>query len=338
MSQLLLSTLGVVCPHCDEYNPPRAHQCGACGTGLLSEAPAPRSSGLKAQPPSLGAAPRGGTSPGLPRPPSVTQPPRTASRPGMPAQVVPLAQPQRPTAPPGMRPIARPPSTEAAPIPAAELVKKPAPSRFGLLVLAGASKGQRFRLAGASCQIGRGKGAILFPEDPFVSPLHATFLIRDSNTLVVKDENSASGVFVSIPGQENIAPNTWFAAGHRLFRFTGPLTAPPPPPGAPQVYGAPVPSGHVVFGVEEVLVGGRPGRVVITGGSLLTIGQSLCDLSFPRDDDMATRHCELSPTAVGATLRDLSGGLGTYVRVSGERVLNFGDRVRIGEHILQVEA
>lgn len=335
MSQLLLSALGVVCPNCDEYNPPKAPKCGACGTGLLSDPP--RSSGLKAQPPSLAAAPRGGTSPGLPKPPSLAQQPPPPSRPAVPAQVVPLAQPQRPSAPPGMRPIARPP-TEGAAIPAAELVKKPAPSKFGLLVLAGASKGQRFRLAGSSCQIGRGKGAILFPEDPFVSPLHATFLIRDSNTLVVKDESSASGVFVSIPGQENIAPNTYFSAGHRLFRFTGPLKAPQAQPGAAQVYGAPVPSGHVVFGVEEVLVGGRPGRSVITGGSLLTIGQSLCDLSFPRDEDMSARHCELSPTAIGATLRDLSGGLGTYVRVTGERVLSFGDRVRIGEHILQVEA
>lgn len=230
------------------------------------------------------------------------------------------------------------PATESGPIPANELVKKPAPSRFGLLILAGSQKGQRFRLAGSSCQIGRSKGAILFAEDPFVSALHATLLIRDANTLVVKDEGSASGVYVAIPGQETIAPNTLFSAGHRLFRFTGPLTAPPPQPGAPQVYGAPVPSGHGIFGVEELLVGGRPGRVVITGGSLLTIGQSVCDLSFPKDEALAPRHCELSPTAAGATLRDLSGGFGTYVRVNGERALNFGDRVRIGEHILQVEA
>jgi len=237
-----------------------------------------------------------------------------------------------------MRPATRSPSTESAPIPATELARKPAPSKFGLVVLAGAAKGQRFRLAGSSCQVGRSRGAILFADDPFISPLHATFLIRDNNTLLVKDESSASGVFVAIPGQENIAPNTYFSAGHRLFRFTGPLTAPPPTPGAPGVYGAPVPSGHIIFGVEEVLVGGRPGRVVITGGSLLTIGQSLCDLSFPKDADLATRHCELSPTNLGATLRDLSGGLGTYVRISGERVVNFGDRIRIGEHVLQVEA
>lgn len=240
----------------------------------------------------------------------------------------------RPVAPGA--PPARTPSGEA-PIPASDLIKKPAPSKFGLLVLAGAAKGQRFRLAGSSVQVGKNRGAILFADDPFVSNLHATFLLRD-NTLVVKDENSASGVFVAIPGQENIAPSSYFSVGHRLFRFTGPLTAAPPTPGAPLVYGAPVPSGHIIYGVEEWLVGGRPGRAVVTGGPLLTIGQSLCDLSYARDEDMATRHCELSPTPRGATLRDLSGGLGTYVRLSGERALNFGDRVRIGEQVLQVEA
>jgi hypothetical protein len=38
-------------------------------------------------------------------------------------------------------------------------------------------------------------------------------------------------------------------------------------------------------------------------------------------------------------LRDLSGGLGTYVRIppATERPLRSGDRVRIGQHVFQVE-
>jgi hypothetical protein len=37
-------------------------------------------------------------------------------------------------------------------------------------------------------------------------------------------------------------------------------------------------------------------------------------------------------------IRDLSGGLGTFVRFVGERTLKPGDRVRIGQQTLQVEA
>ncbi len=109
--------------------------------------------------------------------------------------------------------------------------------------------------------------------------------------------------------------------------------------GRPHVYGAPVPLGQAVYGVEEVLVGGRAGRAVVTAAPLLTIGQANCDLSFPGDEGLAGRHCELSPTPTGALLRDLSGGLGTYVRLAAgvERPLRPGDRVRLGQHVLQVE-
>jgi pSer/pThr/pTyr-binding forkhead associated (FHA) protein len=76
---------------------------------------------------------------------------------------------------------------------------------------------------------------------------------------------------------------------------------------------------------------------VITAGPILTVGQSKCDLSFANEDGMAPRHCELSPMPTGAMIRDLSGGLGTFVKVSGERQLKAGDRMRVGQQTLQVE-
>jgi pSer/pThr/pTyr-binding forkhead associated (FHA) protein len=221
-------------------------------------------------------------------------------------------------------------------------VKRPPPaappSRFTLMVVAGAQKGHRFRLPTAATPVGRTRGALLFPDDVFVSPTHASVIVRDGH-LYVRDESSASGTFVSIPGQEQIQVNAHFAAGQRLFRFMGLLNAPQArAPGAVTIYGAPLPPGHVVYGVEEILIGGRGGRAVVTGGALLTIGQAKCDLSFPGEEGMASRHCELSPTPAGALLRDLSGGMGTFVRLTGERQLNPGDRIRIGQQILQVEA
>jgi pSer/pThr/pTyr-binding forkhead associated (FHA) protein len=100
-----------------------------------------------------------------------------------------------------------------------------------------------------------------------------------------------------------------------------------------------VPPGQGVYGVEEVLVGGRSGRTVVTSAPLMTIGQANCDFSYPQEEGLAGRHCELSFTPAGAQLRDLSGGLGTYVRIppSVDRPLRAGDRVRLGQHIVQVE-
>jgi pSer/pThr/pTyr-binding forkhead associated (FHA) protein len=183
--------------------------------------------------------------------------------------------------------------------------------------------------------VGRSKGAILFGDDLFVSPHHGTFLLRDGR-LFVRDEGSASGIFVSILGGEAIQAGSYFAAGQHLFRFAGPLSSSPSRPG---VYGAPAHPEQPLYLVEEILVGGRPCRAVLTPGPVLTIGQQRCDLSYPGEETLASRHCELSPNGPGATLRDLSGGLGTFVRLRPgvERPLSSGDRLRIGQQVLRVE-
>ncbi|HZN94192.1 MAG TPA: FHA domain-containing protein [Myxococcales bacterium] len=391
MSQLLLTTLGVVCPNCDEFSSPGTAKCGNCGADPYGATPAAKTlpgataslagrpaTASRPSPPAIPplVAPRVPTAPqgiatatpvpgGTPVPHAIStattpvaplpaipalarasgpkdQPPGLSSRPGVRVMDV---------VPPGMRPTLRPGSTPAAheapqPIPASDLVRKPPtvppassqPSKFSLAALAGAQRGQRVRLS-QSCQIGRSRGQILFQDDPYISALHCSLTVRDGR-LYVRDESSASGTFVSVPGQEQIQQNVHFSAGGRLFRFMGLLNAPQTArSGAAIIYGAPLPPGHVVYGVEEILVGSRGGRAVVTGGALLTIGTSKCDLSFPADEGMATRHCELSPTPSGALLRDLSGGLGTFIRLQGtERALTPGDKIRIGNQILQVEA
>lgn len=207
-------------------------------------------------------------------------------------------------------------------------------------MIAGQGSGQRFRLGGAGCMVGRSRGAILFADDPFLAAHHATLILRDGK-LFVRDEGSASGVYVSISSaSEPLSVGGYFAAGGRCFRYVGPLARPVlATSGHPEIYGAPVPHGQVLYAVEEIIVGGRAGRAVITAGPLLTIGQSHCDLSFANDPSLAPRHCELSPSPVGASLRDLSGGMGTFIRLlpGTEHPLNVGDRVRVGHQVMQVE-
>jgi pSer/pThr/pTyr-binding forkhead associated (FHA) protein len=279
------------------------------------------------------------------RPPiGVAQPP-SGSRPALAEARAPRPPPQPAPAERPAPPVPEAPAPKVAPAaapaaPAAPGTARPAPaaSRFGLSVVAGTTRGQRYKLPVTGCVVGRSRGAILLAEDAFVSALHATFLVKEG-ALFVRDESSASGVYVTIPGTEAIQPRTLFSAGARLFRFSGRIEIPVSQPGQPVIYGAPVPLGQAIYAVEEIMVGGRAGRAVVSAAALLTIGQAHCDLSFPQDEGMASRHCELSPTATGAMLRDLSGGLGTYVRLAPgvERPLRPGDRVRIGQHVFQVE-
>ncbi|MGO9066208.1 MAG: FHA domain-containing protein [Myxococcaceae bacterium] len=256
--------------------------------------------------------------------------------------------PAAPPAPPTPEAVAPPtpqaatPALQPPPGPAPALASRPTPtapvpSRFILGVVSGPSRGQRFRLMANGCTVGRSRGAILFPEDVHVSALHAAFRIKEGQ-LTVKDESSVSGVFVSIRSPEVLPPGGMFAIGQRLLRFQGLLTPPVRDAARPRAYGVPLPPQGVLWALEELLVGGRPGRVVATAQPLLTLGLAGCDVNFPGEPGLTPRHCELTASARGGLLRDLSAGLGTFVRLAGqERVLQAGDRVRIGEQLLLVE-
>jgi pSer/pThr/pTyr-binding forkhead associated (FHA) protein len=221
-----------------------------------------------------------------------------------------------------------------APRPAAPA---PVPSRYILSVTAGPARGQRFRLMANGCSVGRQRGAILFADDAFVSPHHAAFRIREGQ-LTVKDEDSASGVYVAISTHELLVPGALFSMGPHVLRYVGPLLPRAAEAGKPRLYGAPVPQAGGLWGLEEILIGLRPGRAVVTAQPSLTLGSSGADLVFAPDPHLAARHCEISPAPQGAVLRDLSGGLGTFVRLGAqERPLKQGDRVRIGQQTLTVE-
>ncbi|MFZ5444577.1 MAG: FHA domain-containing protein [Myxococcota bacterium] len=326
MAALLTKNLGVICPSCDFLNVVAAVRCMACGSATDGSAAGARPEVPRVQPAPVHPTPTAdeSTSPGAPVP---TEPP--AAPPGLKRTTTgPMAAQKGPPSRPTFQSSA--PTQPNPPVAAGP--------RFGLTVLAGPARGQRFKLAATGAQIGRTRGAILFPDDPFVSPLHATVSVRDGK-LVVRDDASTSGVYVSINGTETIPAGGTFCTGLRLFRFLGAIEPPAPWNRVDVlVYGATVPNGQVHYAVEEVLLGDRGGRCLLSPGPVLTVGQGRCDFSYPNDEGLAPRHCEISPLPDGAMIRDLSGGLGTYVRVQGERTIKAGDRLRIGQQTLQVEA
>lgn len=330
MAALLTKSLHVICPSCDFLNVVAAVRCMACGSATDGSAPASARTDIA---PRLDPAsaqrnfdnPQEATMPGAPIPQG--EPPglkRTASG-NVPSATTSSTRgaPPRPTFQ-SSAPTQNNPQVQAA--------------KFGLTVLAGPARGQRFKLAATGAQVGRSKGAILFPDDPFISPHHATLNVRDGK-LFIRDEGSTSGVYVSINNTETIPAGGTFCTGLRLFRFVGSID-PPAPWNRSDVliYGATVPNSQVHYAVEEVLLGDRGGRCLLAPGPIITVGQGRCDFSYPNDEGLAPRHCEISPLPDGAMIRDLSGGLGTYVRVSGERSIKAGDRLRVGQQTLQVEA
>jgi hypothetical protein len=208
-------------------------------------------------------------------------------------------------------------------------------NRYALTLLGGAARGKRLVVTESEVFLGSSQ----IKDDPCMSHQHAGFIVR-AGRLYVHDRNSLSGVYVSIRGQEAIAAGSWFSAGQRCFHFIGRLEAPAARPGAPVVFGAPVPTSEPLFAVEELLAGGRPGRALATASNTLSIGSGeRTDLCYPADEGLGVIHCEFSPGIQSGLLRDLSGGLGTFVRIQPgvERRLYPGDRIRVGSQLLRVD-
>ena len=81
-----------------------------------------------------------------------------------------------------------------------------APGKARLILIRGDAgvDGLSYLLQGAEHVAGSKDGQILFPDDAWLSPRHANFLYR-GESLVVRDEGSANGVYVRVRGQAQIA-------------------------------------------------------------------------------------------------------------------------------------
>jgi pSer/pThr/pTyr-binding forkhead associated (FHA) protein len=181
---------------------------------------------------------------------------------------------------------------------------------------------------------------VLFPSDPCLAPLHASFVHRGGR-LWLRDEGSAGGVFVRLRAVAQLRAGDFFVIGERLFRIAGAL--PPPPPPAPDGtirLGSPRPHVPSVL-IEEWLEGGGPGRIFLRPSGSLTLGRAGCSINLGQDSSLSQAHAELVMEPDGSfRLRDLGSSNGTFVRIPprGERELQEGDQVRMGREVLRVIA
>lgn len=212
----------------------------------------------------------------------------------------------------------------------------PAAGRARLILVRGEGMdGVSYHLNAAEHVAGRKSGAILFPEDQYLSPRHANFFYVGGK-LKVRDENSLNGVYVRIRQPVELADGDLFLAGEELLRVE--LT---------ELAGDTVSGDHTHFfasprasrpwRIRQIFEGGRAGRCVVAQQESVVIGREHCDIDFPDDRFISGRHCRLDFEDRRAVLTDLQSRNGTYVRVTGERDLEHGDCVFIGRQLLRVE-
>lgn len=194
--------------------------------------------------------------------------------------------------------------------------------------------GATFQLSGRHVA-GRSSGSILFPDDAYLSPRHADFVVEEGRVFVA-DAGSLNGVYLRLREPVRLEDGDAFLAGEELLRvqvsdFGGTVAA----DDGTHFFASPTPA--LAWRVTQIFEGGRPGACVVAQGRSLVIGRERCDIDFPHDRFISGRHCRLDFGSGGATLSDLGSRNGTYVRIRERRALNDGDYLFIGRQLLRVE-
>jgi pSer/pThr/pTyr-binding forkhead associated (FHA) protein len=101
-----------------------------------------------------------------------------------------------------------------------ELMGSPNPGFWGkLTVIIGRDvTGAAFPLLGDSCTLGRERGEINFPDDGYVSGLHARVTLRDGRVFLA-DLGSSNGTFIKVNGERGVGHDSYVLLGQQLFRL-----------------------------------------------------------------------------------------------------------------------
>jgi pSer/pThr/pTyr-binding forkhead associated (FHA) protein len=195
--------------------------------------------------------------------------------------------------------------------------------------------GVTFTLAGTDHLAGRGDCPISFPEDPFLSPMHANFRYANG-ALVVRDAGSLNGVFVRISGTVRAEPGTTILVGEQVLTVSPASAIEDAPDSEGTYYSASMPRPAKLEIVQQ-LRGGASGSVFRPDRDTVSLGRESNDINFPDDPFISGRHAQLQLAHGVLTVTDLGSRNGTFIRVTGEQVLKHGDFVFLGQQLVRVE-
>lgn len=102
-----------------------------------------------------------------------------------------------------------------------EVMGSPNPGYWGKItvIIGNDVDGSAYPLLGDSVTMGRERGDINFPDDGYVSGLHARLFTRDGDVYVA-DLGSSNGTFMKVQGERQVGHESFVLLGQQLFRLT----------------------------------------------------------------------------------------------------------------------
>lgn len=208
---------------------------------------------------------------------------------------------------------------------------------LALLDEAGQSQKQ-FPLTRVETTIGRQDADVAFPDDTFLSPLHAQITIREGE-ITVRDLGSRNGTWVFAPEPHRLLDGDHILIGSQIIRFRrlgypGPH---PPERDATRRMGSLIPSADIACLTQLRADGSARDIVHLSPGRHVTIGRDRGDWLFPYDPSMSGTHAQVRSEDADFVLVDAGSRNGVAVAARGDIRLTNGMRVLVGDRMLRVE-
>jgi pSer/pThr/pTyr-binding forkhead associated (FHA) protein len=199
------------------------------------------------------------------------------------------------------------------------------------------SDGESYALSSEQIDIGRTEGDLRF-DDQHLAERHARIFFR-AGQYVITPLEARNGVYIRISGPIELQDGSYILVGKQVLRFET-------VPDAEKTLRPAVEHGMILFGTPLKSPWGRLRQITSAGTSRdiyhltrsdLIIGREQGDIVFSDDEFMSRRHALLQFRGNRALLSDQGSSNGTYVRLTGQHVLEPGQMIRLGDELLRFE-
>lgn len=197
---------------------------------------------------------------------------------------------------------------------------------------------KRYERRAIDTAIGRQDGEIRFPEDPFLSPLHAR-ISWEQDQLVVRDLGSRNGTWVFLEQPYRLLDGDQLLIGSQVMRFRrlgypGPHA---PEADATKRMGSLIPSADIASLTQLRSDGSARDTIHLSPGRDVRIGREEGDWLFPYDPSMSGRHAVVRSEDADFILIDDGSRNGVAVAARGAMALAHNSRILVGDKLLRIE-
>ena len=201
------------------------------------------------------------------------------------------------------------------------------------------SRGNSYELVGEETTIGRAGADITFPDDVYLSPMHAVLLWKDGK-LSMRDLGSRNGTWIFLEGGHRLVDGDLVLVGSQLLRFRrlgypGPH---PPDADATRRMGSLVPSADIAS-IAQLRADGSVRDVFhLSPGRDIALGRDRGDWAFPYDPSMSGAHAVIRSEDADFVLADAGSRNGVAVAARGDVPLKKNSKILVGDKLMLVEA